>query len=115
MLSGSGPHWSRSWPGPGISRCQQLSHILDFRRIRPGRRRAAKPPRLPNTTMAEPPKRRRTFLAALKRLIERVRLDNPSNRQRSDLHEPEASEVASLGKIYVPLVAGKDILLFGCE
>ena len=55
------------------------------------------------------------FLAALKRLIERVRLDNPSNRQRSDLHEPEASEVATLEKIYVPLVAGKDILLFGCE
>ncbi len=35
-------------------------------------------------------------MAALKRLIERVRLNNSPSRQGSDLHEREAPEVAGL-------------------
>ena len=51
------------------------------------------------------------FLAALKRLIEGVRLGNSSNRQRSNLHKSEASEMVSAQNVYAPLVAEKDILL----
>src|SRR6266511_3759747 len=43
----------------------------------------------------------RFFLATLKGLIERVRLNNSPNRQGSDLHEREAPEVAGLQNVYV--------------
>jgi hypothetical protein len=46
----------------------------------------------------------RLFLAALKRLIERVRLNNSPDRQSSDLHKREAPEVASLQNVYVAFV-----------
>jgi hypothetical protein len=40
-----------------------------------------------------------------------VRLNNSSNRQRSNLHKSEASEIVSAQNVYVPLIAEKDILL----
>jgi hypothetical protein len=46
----------------------------------------------------------RFFLAALRRLIERVRLNNSPDRQGSDLHKREAPEVASLQNVYVAFV-----------
>jgi hypothetical protein len=53
----------------------------------------------------------RLFLAALKRLIERVRLNNSPDRQSSDLHKREAPEVPSLQNVYVALVAEENVLL----
>jgi hypothetical protein len=53
----------------------------------------------------------RLFLTAFKRFIERMRLNNSSNRQRSNLHKSEASEMVSAQNVYAPLVAEKDIVL----
>jgi hypothetical protein len=53
----------------------------------------------------------RLFLAALKGLIERVRLNNSPNRQGSDLRKREAPEVASLQNVYTAFVAKKNVLL----
>jgi hypothetical protein len=53
----------------------------------------------------------RFFMAALKRLIERVRLNNSPSRQGSDLHEREAPEVAGLQNVYVAFVAEENVLL----
>jgi hypothetical protein len=53
----------------------------------------------------------RLFLAALKRGIERVHLNDPSNRQGSDLHESEAPEVAGFQNVYVALVAEENVRL----
>jgi hypothetical protein len=51
----------------------------------------------------------RLFLAALERGIERVHLNDSSNRQGSDLHECEAAEVAGCENIYVALVAEENV------
>ena len=53
----------------------------------------------------------RLFLAALERGIERVHLNDSSNRQGSDLHECEAAEVAGCENIYVALVAEENVRL----
>src|SRR6266576_2284602 len=53
----------------------------------------------------------RFFLAAAKRKLERMSLIDSSNRQGSDLHESEASEVGGLQDVYVALVAEENVVL----